>query len=432
VLTVVAFGLAPAIFALRLDANRTLSSESRGTTADRGHQRFRHLLIVGQFVFAMVLLASAAVFARGLHQLNDRKYGWESDRLITASIRLPAAQYPDAGGIIAFQRLALEGLEALPGVASASMSYSMPFLGSSEPRRYLAAGAPPPAPGHEPVAVTNGVTPAYFETLGTGVLSGRVFNAGDTLDAPRVFIINQAMANDLFGGTTPLGRRIAEAGGKTVEWGEIVGVVADVQSVFADRVAVRYQLYKPMAQQPRLSSEIAVRSVGVEPSTLIDSIRMTLAAVDPDLPLRQLQPAETTIGRANRYALVISNLLSFLAVLGLGLASLGIYGVISRTVTQRSSEFAIRLALGARAEDIVRLVLTSGSRLAIIGCAIGLVGALGISRLIAAGWPGMQTSSLPVLIGASLILIAIALIAGYIPARYASRLSPNAVLRAIR
>ena len=191
-----------------------------------------------------------------------------------------------------------------------------------------------------------------------------------------------------------------------------------------------YQLYQLMAQEPRPLDEIAVSTAGIAPSTLVDSIRTTMAALDPDLPVRKLQPAETTIARANYQEGVLGSILSSLAVLGLGLASLGVYGVIARTVAQRTGEFGIRLALGAQAGDIIRLVLTSGAKPALIGSAIGLLGAFGISRLIAAGFPGMQTNSVPVLIGVTLLLIAIAQIAGYIPARNASRISPIKTLRA--
>ncbi len=428
--TALAFGVGPALFALRLDLNSTLKSGGRGTTGDRGHQRFRHVLIVGQFALAMVLLAGAALFVRGLDELNNRQYGWESDHLVTATMLLPTGNYPGSKEITDFQRLALERLEALPGVASASISYAMPFFGLAEPRKYLVAGRETPAPGHEPAAVINGISPHYFETVGTRVLYGRTFNEGDTLDSPKVFIINQAMARGLFGSESPLGRRIAQAGGKTIEWGEIVGVVDDVQSVYLDRVTVTYQLYQPMAQEPRPFNEIAVRTAGVAPSTLVASIRTTMTAFNADLPVRQLQPAETTIARANYQLGVLGSMLSFLAVLGLGLASLGIYGVITRTMAQRTGEFGIRLALGAQVGDITRLVLTSGATLALIGSAVGLLGAFGISRLIAAFFPGMQTNSVLVLTGVTLLLITIALIACYIPARHASRISPIETLRA--
>lgn len=430
VATALAFGLAPALFALRLDLNGALKSGSRGSTAGRGHKRFRQVLITGQFAFAMVLLTGAALFLRGLHQWNSRDFGWQSEHLVTGTILLPPSTYPGGKEITDFQRLALERLQALPGVASASVSYSMPFFSVGETRKYLVAGREVPQPGHEPAAAMNGVSPNYFQTLGTPVIEGRTFDDGDTLASPKVFILNQAMARGLFGGESPLGRRIARAGVEPAEWGEIVGVVGDIDSMASNRTAVRYQLYQPIAQEPRHGSEIAVRTAGVAPSTLVDSIRSTMMSLDPDLPVRQLQPAAATVVRAGNYQKVIGSLLSMLALLGLGLASLGVYGVIARTVAQRTGEFGIRLAVGARPRDITRLVLTSGAKLALVGCAFGLLGAFGVSRLIAAGFPGLRTSSAPVLTGVTLLLIAVAQTACYLPARNASRISPTDALRA--
>jgi len=429
--TALAFGVAPALFVRRIDLNSTLKNGSRGTTGDRGHRRFRNVLIVSQFALAMVLLAGAALFVRGLRDLNNRRSGWESDHLVTGTIVLPTTTYPGDKEVTDFQRRALERLEALPGVVSASVSYAMPYFGPSEPRKYLVAGRDTPEPGHEPAALINGVSPHYFETVGTRLLDGRAFNAGDTLSSPKVFIINQAMARGLFAGENPLGRRIAQAGGKTVEWGEIVGVVSDIKSVYADPITVTsYQLYQPIVQEPRHLAEIAVRTAGVAPSGLVDSIRTTMMSLDQDLPVRKLQPADDTIARVNYQEGVLGLMLSAMAVLGLGLASLGVYGVIARTVAQRTGEFGIRLALGARPGDITRLVLTSGTKLALIGSAIGLLGAFGISRLLIASFPGVQTSSTAVLIGAICLLMAIAQIACYVPARYASRISPTEALRA--
>ena len=428
--TALAFAVVPALFALRLDLNRTLKSGSRGNSGDRGHRRFRELLIAGQFTFAMVLLAGAVVFVRGLHEWNNRHFGWESAELVTGSLLLPAATYSTEKEIGEFQRLALARVAALPGVASASLSYLMPFFGLSEPRKYVVAGHDAPQRGHEPVAATNGVSPRYFETVGTPVLSGRAFTEADTLTAPKVFIINQAMARGLFGGENPLGRRLARAGGGSLEWGEIVGVAGDTESVASNQLAAPYQIYQPMAQAPRPRAELAVRARGIEPSALVTGIRATMMSLDPDLPVRDLQPAAVTIAPAANYQSVIRSLLSFLALLGLGLASLGIYGVVARATAQRTGEFGIRLALGAQAADITRLVLTSGARLALLGSAIGVVGAFGLTRLIVAAFPGLQTSSAPVVAGVTVLLLAIAQIACYVPARAAARTNPTEALRA--
>jgi predicted permease len=428
--TALAFGLAPALFALRLNLNDTLKSGARGTTGGRGHQRFRHLLIVGQFALAMVLLAGAALFIRGLDDLNRRRSGWESAHLVTGTVILPAAGYPNADRITAFHRLTVDRLEALPGVASASISSFTPFFAWYDSRKYVVGGREPPAHGHEPAAVVNNVSPRYLETVGTRVLASRAFNERDALAAPKVFIISQTMASALFGHENPLGHRLAQAGGENLQWGEIVGVAADVKSIQPDPGPVTYQLYQPMAQEPRARNEIAVRTVGVASSALIDAIRTTMTDLDPDLAVRKLQPADASIDGANFQMGVLRDLLSSFAVLGLGLASLGLYGVIARTMAQRTGEFAIRLALGASVRDITRIVLTSGVKLALTGAAFGLLGALGVSRLLAASFPAMRLNSPAVLVGTALLLIVVALLASWLPARRAARINPIEALRA--
>jgi predicted permease len=428
--TAVAFGLAPALFALRINVNDTLKSGARGMTGGRGHQRFRHILIVGQFALAMVLLAGAALFVRGLDELNNTRGGWQSERLVTGTVVLPAAGYGDADKMATFQRLTVERLESLPGVASASISSFTPFFNWGDVRKYLVGGRELPQPGHEPAAVVNSISPKYFDTYGTRVLAGRAFDGRDTLTSPKVFIISQATATALFGKENPIGRRLAQTGIGNPQWGEIVGVAADVKSVMPDPGPVTLQLYQPMAQDPRPYNEIAVRTTGAAPSTLVASIRNVMTELDPDLPVRQLQPADVTIDRANYQSAVLRDMLTSFALLGLFLASLGIYGVIARTMAQRAGEFAIRFALGACVRDITHIVLVSGVKLALIGSVLGIFGALGVSRLLAASNPSMHLNSLPVLIGTTLLLIAVALIACWLPARRAAHINPIEALRA--
>ena len=428
--TAVAFGLGPALFALRLNVNRTLKSGARGSSGGLGHRRLGQLVIVGQFALAMVLLAGAGLWGRSLNELNNRRAGWESDQLVTATVLLPAADYPGTPEIAAFQRLTLERLAALPGVKSASLSYTLPFFGLALPRKYQVQGLAAPKPGHEPAALINGVSPQYFETVGTRLLLGRAFNDRDTLRSPKVFIINQTMSKGLFGTENPLGRSLARLGGDAPEWGEIVGVAADIQSIYPEKDPVAYQLYQPLAQEGRAFNEIAVRTNGVAPSALVEPIRTTMTALHPDLPLRKLQPADARIERVNYQLGVLGDMLSLFAALGLGLASLGIYGVMARTMAQRSGEFGIRLALGATVGNITRLVLTSGVRLAVAGAAIGLLGAFGISRILAAQFPGMRLESGAVIAAVSVLLMVTGLIASYLPARRAARINPIEALRA--
>lgn len=429
-ITALAFGIAPALFAMRLNVNDTLKSGGRGTTGGRGHQRFRQVLIVGQFALAMVLLTGAGLFIRGLNDLNDRRAGWESDQLVTGTILLPSSNYADAEKITAFHRRALERFASLPGVASASISSFTPFLNWPDTRKFFVEGRERPQPGHEPAAVVNCVSSQYFETFNTRVLSGRVFNERDTANSTKVFVISQATAKGLFGNENPIGRRLAQVEGGNVRWGEVVGVVSDVQSVLPDPSPVTNQVYLPMAQEPHPQNEIAVRASGIAPSALVESIRTTMADLDPDLPVRQLQDADTTINRANYELGVLRDVLTYFAVLGLGLASLGIYGIITRTMAQRTGEFAIRLALGAQVGNIIRMVLASGVKLALFGATIGLFGAFGISRLLAAAFPGMQTNPTIIALGTTSLLIAIALVACWIPARRAGKVDAMLALRA--
>lgn len=428
--TAVAFGLVPALFALRLNVNDTLKSGARGMTGGRGHQRFRHALIVGQFTLAMVLLTGAALFARGLDELNNSRAGWQSENVVTGTVVLPTASYPDPDRINAFHRVTLERLQAIPGVASASISSFTPFFNWGDVRKYLIEGRELPQPGREPAAVVNSISPRYFDTFGTRLLAGRAFNEADIQTSQRVFIISQSMAIALFGNENPIGHRLAQRNIGSSQWGEIVGVATDVKSILPDPGPVTFQLYQPMTQDPRPYNQIAVRTTGVAPSTLLQGIRNVMAGLDADLPVRDLEPGDRTIERANNQTAILRDMLTAFALLGLGLASLGIYGVIARTMAQRTGEFAIRFALGASVRDITRIVLTSGVKLALIGSGLGLLGGVGLSRFLSTAYPGMRLNDPLTWIGATLLLIAVALIASWLPARRAARINPIEALRA--
>jgi len=430
-ITAVAFGLAPALFALRLNVNDTLKSGARGTTGGRGHQRFRHGLIVGQFALAMVLLAGAAMYTRAFDELSNTRGGWESGRVVTGTMVLSSSTYADPEKINAFHRLTLERLQALPGVASVSISAFRPFFNWGDVRKYIVEGRDPSPPGQEPAAIVNGITSAYFDTYQTRVLAGRAFTDRDTLTSTKVFIISQATATALFGNENPIGRRLAQTGTTgNPQWGEIVGVVQDVKSVLPDPGPVTLQLYQPMSQDPRPFNELALRTTGAAPSSLVVPIRNVMAQLDPDLPIRQLQSADVTIQEANNQTSILRDMLTAFAVLGVGLASLGIYGVIARTMAQRTGEFAIRFALGASMNDITGIVLRSGVKLAAMGLTIGLLGALGLARLLSATNRGMHFDNLFALAAPALLLVAVALVASWLPARRAARVNPIEALRA--
>lgn len=428
--TALAFVLAPALYALRLDLNESLKSGGRGVAGGRAQQRFHRVLIVGQFAFAMVLLAGAAVFMRGLDELADQRTGWASGQLISGTVVLPSAAYGTDARRLEFLRQAEERLRSLPGVAAVSWSSAMPFYPWNQLRRFVVAGRDRPVRGHEPAAAVNLVSPDYFTTVSTPLRSGRAFTAADHASAPKVCIVNEAMARALFGPGDPMGRRIAVAGEDELEWIEVVGVAANVRSIDAEDRAAPYQVYLPLSQEARAQVELAVRLNGAPSAAMVETLRDAMAALDADLPVRGLQPVDSAIHRANYQIRVLRDILGAMAVLGLALAALGVYGVVARTIAQRMGEFAVRVALGACVRDIVRLVLASGIRLAFVGCVLGLLGALGVVRVLAAGFPAVPLHHPAIIAAAMLFLVGVAVLASWAPARRASHVDPMATLRA--
>ncbi len=425
-LTALFFGIVPALFAMRVDVNNALKSGTRGATVGRGHQRLRHALVIGQFAMAMILLASAGFLVRGAENQLRQNLGWNSDHVAQGYFELPTVKYAGIKQILAFHRHALEQLEQLPGVKAASLSYTLGLFG---PRQYVVEGRESPAKGFESSANFNGITPAYFEVTGTRLLNGRMFNASDSPTSTKVTIINECMARTLFPNDNPIGHRIAQVDSEKENWMEIVGVVNDVSSSGLYQPPVPFQVYHPLFQEPWQGATIAIRTTGAAPESMLDSIRSTLAPLDPDLPLRSLMTADIMIARSSSDLDMLKKLLGAFALLGLLLATLGIYGVIARTVAQRTGEIGIRMALGAQVTDVIKLVLGSGVRLALIGAGIGLLGAFGLSRLIMSIMPAIQTNGGKVIAVATAVLVAIAFAACYLPARRAAKVDPIVALR---
>lgn len=430
-ITAIAFGLAPALFALRLDLNATLKSGGRGSVGGLGQQRFRQFLIVGQFALATVLLAGAALFIRGLDDLHHRRSGWQSAQVVTGTISLPVGSYDEDTQRVAFQRLTLERLQSLPGVESAALATAAPFFGWSNVAKFRIDGRPPPAAGHEPAAMVVSISPRYLETFSMRLVSGRTFLERDRANAPAVFLIGETTARAFFGHADPVGQHLTILDGDRPHSGEIVGVVADFETVDPEPGPIIHRLYQPLEQVPMRSMELAVRAApAVAPSALVDFIRTAMAGIDADLPIRRLQPADANIDRTLYQLGVLRDMLGSFGVLGLALASLGIYGVIARTMAQRTSEFAIRLALGASGRDITRLVLGTGVRLALLGSALGLVGGFGVTRALLSNFPGIHANPALALVATTLLLVTVALVACWVPARRAGTVDALLALRA--
>ena len=428
-LTLFLCGIGPAVFTGRISTNETLKSGGRGTTADRRQQRVRHALIIGQFALAMTLLAGAGFFIRGAANLLTEHYGWNAEQVVQGDISLPVGSL---SGRRVHHRLPSPPDRTRSAAAGRDDGQRQLRLALCRParrrsihrRRAGTAGRGPEFP-----AKWNGITPSYFDVTGTRLVAGRSFTDADTSSSLKVAIINETMARTLFPGAAALGARIGGATEKP-DWMEVVGVVGDVRSIDVAQAPSSFQLYKPAAQDPRHDFMVAARTAGVAGGSVSAAIGAAVADLDPDLTVRALMPVTARMQEVTSQMALMQQLLMAFAVLGLLLASLGIYGAMARMVAHRTNEIGLRMALGAQIPHVVGLVFRSGGRIVAIGAGAGLLGAFGLSRLLASVLPTMETDSSLVGAAGAALLTAVAFAACYLPARRATRVNPVDALRA--
>ncbi len=426
-------GIVPAWLVSRTDVNTALKQQSRGTTGDRSRHRFRQALIAAEIAFALVLLAGAGFFIRGLQRAATRDPGWQTAGLLTGTLTLPDTQTGDryfkSETRLAFYDHLVERLTALPGVEQASISSSLPINGYNSSRNLAIEGRVDPPAGQEPLADHVFVVPTFFSTIGLQLVEGRLFPDNVRPDSPRVAVINETMARQFWPGTSAVGHRFGNPDPKQREWVEVIGVVRDVGFVANLGLPdTRLQVYRPLVQEPWGYLSIALRARN--PATLAEPLRRAVAGLDADLPVADIRTISQAMDRAQHNFQVFNQLLAGFAVLGLALAAIGLYGVISNLVVQRMQEFGIRVALGAQAGQVRWLVLGQGLRLAGYGLAAGLLGAFGVVRLLSAVLPGMPGQDYAVLAGNVGLLLATAAFACWLPARRATKVDPVIALRA--
>ncbi|MEW6160224.1 MAG: ABC transporter permease [Verrucomicrobiota bacterium] len=427
--TALVFGMVPAWFASRTNVNDVLKANTRSATAARSQNKLRHALIVGEVALALVLLTGAGLVIRGLHQYIRHDPGWRVDGLLTGWIPLRSAKYDAPEQRRVFVERLEERLAALPGVESVGISSYVPIWAFGTTRGFLIEGQSSPPLGQEPIGNFEAVTLDYFRTMGMRLLEGRLFNATDAAKRPDVVIINEAMARRFWPNESPNGKRIGSGDRNHPLWQEIIGVVNDVR--FPGNLArpeTSWQMYRPFAQEPRSSFAIELRTAG-PPSGWITAVRRSVADLDPDLPVNELEPARQTIDRLLEHFALASFFLGAFALLGLVLAALGIYGVISYFVVQRTGEIGIRMALGAQIRDVLWLVLGKGMFLCCAGVLIGTVGAWAMARLLSAAVPELQSRDPMTFLAVVGGLIVVALFACWLPARRAARVDPMMALR---
>ena len=427
-LTGMLFGTLPAWLASRADINQAMRENSRGATTGRSQHRLRHALIIGEVAFAMILLAAAGLFLRGLQKFINSDPGWRVDGLVTAHMNLRGERYAKDAQRVAFLSELDNRLKTLPGVQQVGIGISQPVYGFNSSSSFVVEGRPEPPPDQYPEMFFEPVSNDYFAAFGVQLLRGRAFNNGDLADRPKVVIVNDSMVRHFWPNENPIGKRISNPGQKK-NWQEIVGVVSDMK--FAGDLSepyTRYQAFVPLAQSAPDYLTIALRT-SQSPEGLENTLRSAVAGLDPALPVYRVRTARTAMDIGLGNISLLGNLLGAFALLGLVLAAVGIYGVISYVVVQRTGEFGIRMALGAQGRDVLWLVLRKGALVILMGAVLGGAGSYAVGKLLIAAVPSLPTRDPVTLAIMGFVLIVVALVACYLPARRATKVDPLVALR---
>jgi len=382
-----------------------------------------------QLAVALILLVGAGLLIKTFWRLRSIETGFNPDRLLTMRVELPEARYQEIFKQTQFRKRVLEGINSLPGVRAAMVS-ELPLSGDSLDHNFLIDGRPPIAAGDEPSLETRSVLGDYFRTMQIPLRAGRDFGPQDFADqAPLVGIANEALADQYFPGEDPLGKRIRWARDPEVHWITIVGVVGDVKHFGLDLPELP-GLYSPYPQAaPWKRWMTLVARTQSDPSGMTQAVKEQIWRVDSQLPLTKVQTMHEVAAAsfaARRFNML---LLAIFAGLALVLAAVGIYGVMSYAVTQRTKEIGIRMALGAQASDVLKLIVRNGMTLTLIGTAAGLAGALALTRLMTSMLFGVTPTDVRTFATVSLVLIVVAFLACYLPARRATKVDPLLALR---
>jgi len=427
-LTGVLFGTIPAWLASRADVNLAMRENSRGSTAGRSQHRLQYMLIIGEVAFAMVLLAGAGLFLRGLQRFLNSDPGWQVDGLVTAQMSLGGEKYESDKQRVVFITELENRLRALPGVQHAAIAGSHPVFGFNGSSSFLIEGRPEPPPDQYPEMFFEPVSSDYFETLGARLQQGRTFNTSDTSDHPSVVVINETMAHNFWPNESPIGKRISDTDPQR-HFYEIVGVVNDLAFPGSlEEPYTRYEAFVPATQAAPDFLMIVLRTSS-NPEAIGNSLRSSIGGLEPALPVYRIRTARAAVDQGLGSISLLGSLLGAFATIGVILAAIGIYGVVSYTVVQRIGELGIRMALGAQTRDVLWLVLGKGAVFVGIGALLGSVGAYAVSKLLISIVPSLPTRDPLILPLATLALVAVALVACYVPARRATRVDPLVALK---
>jgi predicted permease len=428
VLTALLFGLMPAIQAVRLNLSDTLKDAARGSSDSRG-QTVRRLLVVSEFALSLVLLIGVGLLIRSFVALQRVRPGFDSRKVVTFRLTIPAARYPKNEDINRFSRELEQRLSALPGVESAGSASQLPLTGSG-PMMPYAYDQETSQKWESLSADWRAISPPYLPTIGARLLSGRFFNESDDANHPRVLIVDRMLAQRAWPGQDAVGKKLQielfdPPGARA--WTTIVGVVDNVRIHDITR-DVREQIYIPYAQEPWSNFAVTLKARN-DTASVLGQVEQQVRSLDPGIAVRNLKPLEDYVDDAcapMRFNLI---LIGIFGAIALTLASVGLYSVMAYTVTQRAHELGIRIAIGAAPRDILRLILGQGVRITLMGAALGLVASLFVTRTLASLLFGVSATDPVTFVMVPLALAAVALLACYFPARRAMRVDPIIALR---
>jgi predicted permease len=432
---VLIFGSVPVWHMSRIDPHNALRESGRSSTGSRGRQQFRSLLVAGELALGLVLLAGTGLLLKSLARIGEVNPGFQPHSVVTAALSLPAAQYNTPEKEIAFFRAVMDRLSISPGVTGAGAGSQVPFAGGNDSASFQIEGQPisPGNPG--PHGDDRLVTPGYFTALGIPLLKGRLFTADDRLGSERVAVIDENLAREYWPSQDPIGKRMRN--GNQDPWTTIVGVVGHIRfnqlageesSSVESQSSSKGVYYFPISQTQALSGFLIARSSG-DPVFLAGAIRQAVHDVDPNQPISDAKTMDARITESlgpQRFAM---RLLAVFAALAILLAAVGLYGLISYNVAQRTNEIGLRMALGANPSEVLRLVLGEGVKLLLTGAAAGIVVGLVLVRAMQSLLYGVRATDPLSFLGATVLLAIVALVASYIPARRAMRVDPMVALR---
>jgi putative ABC transport system permease protein len=429
VLAGIIFGLVPALQASKHDLVPALKDHSQQLGDRRRMFSLRNALVIGQVALSIVVLIGAGLFLRSLNHARAINPGFDAEHILTLSFNTAAQKY-DATKAEQFYQQLSNRVQALPGVQSVSLAQSAPlsyFYSPAFSSPVFVEGHEPPQGEDPPFAGNNAIGPNYFRTLGVPLLSGREFTDGDRKGAPAVAIVNESLVRELFLNTNPIGQRLhVLLRGQPSSW-EVIGVVKDSKYRSLGEDAMPY-IFLPYLQNPQPAMALHVQTSG-NPRDLAAAVRREVQALDPNLPAFNVMSLADNIDISlfpSRFGAVLLGVFGFLALL---IASIGIYGVMSYGVSERTHEMGIRMALGARGRDVMRLVISQGMWLALIGVAIGAGLALAVTRVVKSYLYDVSVTDPLTFIGIALLLIGVALLACYVPASRATKVDPLEALR---